>query len=207
MISERYRFLFVHRGKSAGNSLSEALLPFSEDEKVILNAVQDGVERFNIINRTHGTKKHDTLEMYSSRLPPEMFAGLFKFAVLRNPFTRLVSAYFSPHRVLNGKVNGFVRDDFLQIIARQRTFRDACCLPGAARLDENLDRILRFEALPDDFATLAEEIGLPEVPTLGIRNKGGVRDWQSCYDRQTVALVRTRFGEEIEFGGYEVPST
>ena len=201
MISEKYNFLFIHRGKSGGNSINEALLSLSEDEKTVDSSFQDGVDRFGIFSRRYGTNKHTPLRQYKERIPQDVFERLFKFAVLRNPYSRLVSAYFSPHRIAQGASPEFHRDEFIKIIGTEGTFRDMACLSGKGELDRDIDRVLRFEVLQEDFGTLCRDLNLPSI-SLNHRNASGKRSYRDFYDDELKAMVVDRFGEEIEFGGY-----
>ena len=97
MISEQMKFLFIHVPKTAGNSIQSLLINYSED-KLVAAGTKDGVERFGIVNDTYSTTKHSTLLHYRTQLPEDLYQQLFKFSVMRNPFDRLVSLYFSKHR-------------------------------------------------------------------------------------------------------------
>ncbi|WP_439597702.1 sulfotransferase family 2 domain-containing protein [Falsiroseomonas sp.] len=200
MISIRHAFLFIHRGKSGGNSVSEALLPYSEDRKSV-TGTQDGTERFDVENATFGTHKHARLADYRRVLPAEIFDRLYKFSTLRNPFERLVSAYFSPHRRADRQVAGFDRADFLALIESQATLRDFVCTRPGGRLDDELDMLMRFERLEQDFAAVLRALGLLPRP-LPHRNRGEHAPYRAYYDAELRQLVEARFREELEWGGY-----
>ncbi len=201
MISQKYNFLFVHRGKSGGNSVSEALLPFSEDEKVVDPRFQDGLDRFGVVNRSFGTTKHSTLADYKRLVPPAIFDGLYKFTILRNPYDRLVSAFFAPHRVAEGLSTEFTKRGFIDLIRQQPTLRYMICLSADEPISAHMDTIIRFEHLNDDFAALCGRIGVPATK-LPHRNKGKRRPYQDYYDQDTIAMVQSLFGEELELGQY-----
>lgn len=138
MIAIRHAFLFIHRGKSGGNSISEILLSYSEDSKSVTGS-QDGTERFDVRHAGCGTRKHSRLADYKRALPAELFDRLYKFSVIRNPYERLVSAYFPPHRVADGRIEGFDRDAFRQLIISQATLRDFIRTGPGGALDAELD--------------------------------------------------------------------
>lgn len=56
MLSIKHAFLFIHRGKTGGNSISEVLLPYSDDVKAVDGSYRDGVDRFDVENPTYKTK-------------------------------------------------------------------------------------------------------------------------------------------------------
>ena len=97
MISLQKNFLFVHIPKTGGNSIQNILKEYSEDRIVIEYDHQDGVERFGIRNEKYDIYKHATLAQYQKVIEPEIFKKLFKFTVIRNPWDRMISFYFSPH--------------------------------------------------------------------------------------------------------------
>jgi hypothetical protein len=200
MLSIKHSFLFIHRGKTGGNSIAEALLPYSDDAKVVTSS-QDGVERFDVENTTFGTRKHFTLRQYADVLPPDLFARIYKFSTLRNPFDRLVSAYFSPHRVANGKISGFNREQFKDLILNQKTMRDFICLSPDSIFTGDIQFLMRFEQLEHDLKHVTRELGLGEV-TLNHRNRSDRRPYQAYYDVELRALAEDRFREELEYGGY-----
>ncbi|MBU8541492.1 sulfotransferase family 2 domain-containing protein [Falsiroseomonas tokyonensis] len=200
MISIRHAFLFIHRGKSGGNSVSEVLLPYSEDQKHVTGS-QDGTERFDVQNDTLGTRKHSRLADYKRALPEEVFNRLYKFSIIRNPFERLVSAYFSPHRLADRQIGGFDRAAFLQLIEGQATLRDFTCTRPGGTLDAELDRLMRFERLEQDFGEVLRALGLPAAP-LPHRNRGQHAPYRAYYDAELRKLVETRFREELDWGGY-----
>src|SRR5262245_50254348 len=98
MLSTTRSFLFVHVPKTGGNSIQDALRAHSDDEFVCLSPHQDGVERFELRSARFDTHKHSTLAEYRSRYGDELLAVLYRFACVRNPWDRVVSHFFSPHR-------------------------------------------------------------------------------------------------------------
>jgi hypothetical protein len=98
LISLAHNFLFVHIPKTVGNSIQNVLRTYSEDKIVRLAPHQDGIERFEVRSDKFNIHKHSTLQDYRAELGDEVFQRLFKFTSVRNPWDRMVSFYFSPHR-------------------------------------------------------------------------------------------------------------
>jgi hypothetical protein len=200
MLSTTHGFLFIHRGKTGGNSISEALLPFSDDQKMV-RGTQDGVNRFDVENPVYKTRKHFGLAQYAEVVPAEVLDGLYKFSTLRNPFDRLVSAYFSPHRITEGVVNGFNREQFRELIESQKGMREFICLRPDGPLTADIQTLMRFESLEEDFGRVTCALGLGQLP-LQHRNRAERQDYRIYYDAELRALVETKFGEELAFGNY-----
>ena len=200
MLSENHAFLFIHVPKTGGNSIQKALLPFSEDRLALIRPVHDGVDRFEIRSPRLDIHKHSTLQDYCRQLDPSLFARLTKVTCVRNPWDRCVSFFFSPHR---GSVDWSpdVFADFIRSTvhphAHYLTLEEQTVSPF-----DNVDFVLRFERLTDDFAILCNRLGLEplELPRLNIAQRD---TYQTYYpDQRLIDLVAARFAPEIERFGY-----
>src|SRR5205809_6383822 len=160
MISLQKHFLFVHIPKMAGNSIQTALRDYSEDQLVALRKEQDGIERFGLRNPKYNIKKHSTLAEYRDALENEQFRSLYKFACVRNPWDRMVSYYFTPTQ----SVGEWDRKEFRKVISKALSVADYLRLDrGEDDPFSNVDRIMRFENLAEDFRALCATLGLRAV--------------------------------------------
>jgi hypothetical protein len=198
MISLQKRFLFVHIPKTAGNSIQSVLRDYSEDELVALRKEQDGIERFGLRNPDYKIKKHSTLSEYYEALGNEQFRRLYKFTCVRNPWDRLVSYYFTPTQ----KPENWNRKKFRETISK------AVSVPDYLRLDNgdanpfaNVDCIMRFENLADDFRGVCDAIGI-SPPALPQYNRSNRQHYSKYYDNELRELVGARFAAEIERFNY-----
>jgi Sulfotransferase family len=198
MISFQKRFLFVHIPKTAGNSIQSVLRDYSEDQLIALRMEQDGIERFGLRNPKYRIKKHSTLREYREALSDEQFRNLYKFTCVRNPWDRMVSYYFTPTQNLET----WSRKKFRGIISK------ALSVPDYLRLDDdeqdpfaNIDYIMRFENLTDDFRMVCGRLHIspPPLPQL---NRSTRTHYSKYYDGELRELVRARFAAEIERFGY-----
>ena len=198
MISFKKQFLFVHIPKTAGNSIQSILRDYSEDEIVALRSEQDGIERFGLRNPNYKIKKHSTLAEYRGALGEERFRSLYKFACVRNPWDRMVSYYFTPTQ----NVAEWDRKEFRKVISKALSVADYL------RLDKgkedpfcNVDYIMRFENLADDFRVICATLGIPPV-LLPRYNRSSREHYSKYYDNNLREFVRKRFALEIERFGY-----
>lgn len=197
MISFQKRFLFVHIPKTAGNSIQSVLREYSEDELVALRAGQDGVERFGLRNPKYKIKKHSTLAEYQAALGETQFGNLYRFTCVRNPWDRMVSYYFTPTQ----KAEGWDRKEFRKIILRAATVADYLRLGTGDDPFRNVDYIMRFENLGDDFRRVCATLDIS--PTrLPRYNRSNREHYSRYYDHELRELVGTRFAAEIERFGY-----
>ena len=196
MISFQKRFLFVHIPKTGGNSIQSVLARYSEDE-IVRRPGQDGLERFGVSNPKYKLKKHSPLADYRAALTDEQFSQFYKFAVVRNPWDRLVSLYFTPIQQKQ-----WDRKAFKKLIG------EAASAADYLRLDEgerdpfaNVDRVIRFENLAEDFNSVCREIGIvgEKLPRY---NRAERDHYSKYYDDELSALVAERFALEIARFGY-----
>ena len=198
MISFQKRFLFVHIPKTAGNSIQSILRDYSEDEIVALRAEQDGIERFGLRNPKYNIKKHSTLAEYRAALGEARFRGLYKFTCVRNPWDRMVSYYFGTTQL----VETWDRKEFRKLILRALSVRDYLQLDkGEADPFGNVDYIMRFENLADDFRAISARLGIPDAP-LPQYNRSNREHYSKYYDAELCELIRKRFAPEIDRFGY-----
>jgi Sulfotransferase family len=198
MISLKKSFLFVHIPKTAGNSIQSVLRDYSEDQLLALRKEQDGIERFGLRNSRYKIKKHSTLREYRDALGDEQFRNLYKFTCVRNPWDRMVSYYFTPTQ----NPETWNRKKFRGIISK------AFSVAKYLRLDENeedpfgnVDYIMRFENLTDDFRTVCGQLEISSA-TLPQYNRSSREHYSKYYDDELRELVRTKFAAEIERFGY-----
>jgi hypothetical protein len=196
MISFQKRFLFVHIPKTGGNSIQSLLARYSEDE-IVRRPGQDGVERFGVVNPKYKLKKHSPLAEYRAALGEEEFSRLYKFASVRNPWDRVVSFYFTP-----GQGKEWHRKAFKKAIGQALSAADYLRL-NKSDVDPfgNVNRIIRFEQLNDDFPAVCADLGIPAEP-LPRYNRSDREHYSKYYDDELRELVAERFAEEIARFGY-----
>ena len=198
MISFQKRFLFVHIPKTAGNSIQSVLRDYSEDEIVALRSEQDGIERFGVRNPKYKIKKHSTLAEYQAALGEDRFRSLYKFTCVRNPWDRMVSYYFTPTK----RVGEWDRKEFRKVISKALSVVDYLRFGEAEEKPfGNVDYVMRFENLADDFRSVCATLGIPTVD-LPQYNRSSREHYSKYYDDNLREFVRKRFALEIERFGY-----
>jgi Sulfotransferase family len=197
MISFQKCFLFVHIPKTAGNSIQTILRHYSEDEIVTLRADQDGIERFGLRNPNYKIKKHSTLAEYRAALGEARFRDLYKFTCVRNPWDRMVSYYFG-----TTLVQAWDRKEFKKLILKAVSVTDYLRLDkGESDPFGNVDYVMRFENLTDDFRTVSAKLGIPAT-RLPQYNRSNREHYSKYYDTELRELIRKRFAPEIDRFGY-----
>lgn len=212
MISKQKNFLFIHVPKTGGNSIQNILAPYADDKIVTKHDFQDGLERFEIENSKLKIEKHSTLTSYKEQLDKNVYDGLYKFSVIRNPFERLISFYFSPHRgEQQWDKQNFIK--FMQTVEplsyyinTEKQIRIANIFRKSKRkenIDNELDFLISFENLENDFETVCETLDIP-IKILPHRNKSNRENFHKYYDSELEALVMKKYGDEIKYGNYSL---
>lgn len=206
MLSTAHSWIYIHIPKTGGNSVQEALLPLSDDQKV-LDGFRDGVDTFGIAGDVTPTK-HATLSDYG-----RVLGDLSRYEIItsiRHPVERAVSYYFSDFRWKRQSDEGNWRtvtphwslDEFLALLPQIRPMTEYLKLDGNPypRL-----RLLRFENLTADFSELARSLNLPADTVLPHRNRTadrtGLRQL-ALSDAGVTAAVRTAHAQDFQAFGY-----
>lgn len=216
-ISHKYRVVFIHIQRTGGTSISRVFREF--DDKLQYQLALDPALK---------QPKHPLARNVRAAMGPGLFDDYVKFAVVRNPFDRMVSWYaimakdtvenFAPHLTRD---DGGFGGEVLRAVQRQaRSFDGFIALPkeDAEGLFERfhtpqfdylsddrgrliIDHVLRFENLSEDFNALAREIGFEgRLPhhNRSIRQES----YRDYYDPSTREEVARRFKRDIDHFGY-----
>ncbi len=203
MISSSFNFIFLHLPKTGGSSIHSALIQYSDDRIVVNNELEDGVELFDVRNKQFPTlDKHSTLDQYYQLLGKTVFA--FKiFIIIRNPFDRVVSYYFSPHRgEVKWNFDAFKEHTLTQVDSVSRMLYVKRRFSVIPRIMTDRVKFLRFENIEDEFANMCSEVGLPKID-LPHRNKSPNRlDYRDCFSEELRRKVERKFALEMKIGNY-----
>jgi hypothetical protein len=205
MISISHNWLFIHIPRTGGNSIQSVLAQYSEDE-LTWGGFRDGIDRFEVQGAYTG-EKHFRLQDYVDAVPPEVFSNLFKFTVVRNPWARAISWFFTPLKwISTARQPCWSVDEFRRDLEHMPAIAQMLKVNGSLG---RLDMLLRFETLATDFTALTTRLGIETRTTLPHRNKGyGPKNWKDYYPTwpDLVDLVAERFSEDIQIFGYDETS-
>jgi hypothetical protein len=232
MICHQYRCVFVHVPKCAGQSI----------ERVFLDAVGlNWTTRASLLLRPNDKPElgpprlaHLTADEYVTckYIAPQQFASYFKFAIVRNPWDRMVSfyKYLGYYKRMNFK--RFVTKYLLrQLWADKYWFVRPQCEFIYNRQDECLvDYVGRFEHLSAAMDHVGKAVGLRNF-AISRSNKSTIKvqpsrshigdlyryiafgsigrrkivpdDYRSYYDRESILRVAELYRRDIDLFGYE----
>lgn len=211
IISHKYRFIFAKRPKTAGTSIEVLLSPLCGPDDVVtpLNQPEEGHEprnyEFLLKPSSAGGMPASFLEhlpaWFLAKYLPEYWSQYFSFCVERNPWDKLVSAYhFHMARPTANPDLSF--STFLPYGMKAHGARDYTDDEGRVLVD----RVLRYEHLDAELATVFRRLGIPFSGHLHVRAKGHHRpsndDYRSYYDSSTHEIVARNYAWEIDRFGY-----
>jgi hypothetical protein len=204
MICHRFRTIFVHVPKTAGQSIERVFL-----EKMDL-APEDRGQLLLRENADPALGPPRLAHLYASEyvscgyIAQSDFDAYFKFAVVRNPWARMVSEYkfaagqtdisFADFLSTDWPPQGW--SDYSRHIEPQWKF--------VCDTDRNLivDQVIRYETLAKELGPLFTRI-FSEAAAMGWWNAAlDRRDYRSFYDSQTRALVEDIYRDDIELFQY-----
>lgn len=149
----------------------------------------------------------ETGPYWRRRKIPQRYHDYFVFAVVRNPYSRIVSHYLHrKQKRSSGKMHKLVKQwSFKEYLIWNREPSKEPVhqhdLPQMEYLREApVDKIIRFESLPESFAGLPfvpEDYRLPYVNTAK-----ETYDWRDYYTEETAALVLDWMMEDFDRLGY-----
>ncbi len=218
-ISHRHRFVFFASPKTGSRSVRKLLDPYAE---IHGRPAHELTADFPFYNHMRPVELR---EVFSSR--DWDFDGYFKFVMVRNPWTRLVSLYEMFAFREGGQLSRLRRR-----ATRHRGFQAwvhaldpggggraaAGVEKGVIRFgtfsyigfagDEDgrplVDEVIKLEEIKSALPPVLERLGVPLPPRIPRTGRGRYRGgYRAYYDDETRELVGTLYAEDIERFGYE----
>lgn len=221
LLSHSRKFIYLKTRKTAGTSVEIFFEPWclpDTGQHAEKHAIAETVSDAGIVGSrmeagapVHRFYNHMPASEVRSAVGREIFDAYFKFCVVRNPFDKIVSAFWwrqsrrNPHWEALAAANfGDVRIAFSQFVrtARLPIDKDIYAIDGAIVVDE----FIRYESLEADLTRICARLGIDSSNrTLGVY-KGGVRlrsePYRDYYDPESAGIVRDVYAWDIQQLGY-----
>lgn len=189
-VEDNNRVIFIHVPKAAGNALMKTLF---------------GV----------AATGHDPLRRYCS-YNSEKFKHYYKFAVVRNPYDRLVSSFFY---LKQGGIGFFDNDfaesylndvdtfeEFVKRLGSDGKFRSAIMswVHFVPQLDfitldgsnVAVDRVIKLENIDLEMSDLCRELGIPPVKMIK-DNMSQRKSYKTYYTPELISIVSSLYKEDL----------
>lgn len=220
LISPEHGFLFVHIPKTAGTSVSTALMGWSNYVRPgwavkLRRRLPGGLppvsNRFGI---------HATAAEARARLGAAVWDRFLSFAFVRNPYAHAWSHYQHMrryrHRALARRVQGMDFETYLgwrlagagwrhwRYVERFAYLGDQAGFVVDADGTVLVDRLCRFEALGADLAAVLAEVGLPAVELPHILDSGRplTHEAATAFSPAALAAVERLYARDFALFGY-----
>lgn len=209
IVSHRHRFIFFAVPRTGTHAVRTALRdrlgPDDWEQQSLTERVRLPVPSLARIG--HG---HITLRQVRAGLPEAVWRDYFKFACVRNPYARFVSAC----AMLNKRNPDYAGDEtgFMKRALRVRRFRErALVRPQWDMLaDERgtlgMDFVGRYETLQPSFEEACRRIGIAAAP-LPRSNAAERGDHAEYYDAELLGVVTEFYRRDFDAFGYEPAAT
>lgn len=189
-----YRAIYVHIPKTAGISINASLYGCP-------------------------TGYHKSIAMLQKAFSKQEYDDFFKFAFVRNPWDRLVSAYLfmqkggrndfdkawakkhlAPYSTFEDFVTRWLTPDNIRLGVHFKPQSSFICLP--TRATHEMDFIGYYERLQADYDCIRKQLATGEP--LSAKNRNAHRqDYRTYYTPETKAIVGEVYRKDIELLGYD----
>lgn len=213
LLSNKYRFLFVHIAKTGGTSVRAALEPLRwRDPAYYPMFVCSKLSHLMGHRIAAKFPRHAKVIAAREMLPKDVFDSLFKFAFVRNPWDLQVSSFHHIQRERPEVMQG--HHDFESFLKwkldpeREYQFHidTSIELQTDYLVDLHghmlMDFIGRYERLQDDYHEACRRIDIRPRPLPHRRKAAGRDDYRRYYTDETSQLVADHFRRDIELLGY-----
>lgn len=197
IISYRHEFIFIKTKKTAGSSIEHYLFPYLGATDICTGSSIDGTPSLNSIKKRKGHIGWRWIAEHKS----QEWRDFFSFAVVRNPWETVVSAYhwLRHYNVMQGMVVELYPDFSSWVMGPIPLTFDPWPL-FADHTGPRVDRVLRYEHLEQDIA----QIPVPysgELRTVR-KKRTDHADYRGYYNDASRERVGNIFSSVIDYFDY-----
>lgn len=222
LVSHRYNFIYTKTAKTGGTSVESYFERFcmSDDEWTLSHARDEYISQFGIVgfrgaNRPKNCTywNHMPAALIKEKIGKKVWDKYFKFCVIRNPYDKVVSAFYFFQRTndpsaefldLNDERSKF--EKWLRHGKQLPIDKDRFVINGKFCLDD----VLRYEILPAELERICARLDVPWEPATLPTFKAGLRPKNAktvdLYTEKSRKIVEAAFAFELEYFKYSFPT-
>tara|TARA_B110000467_G_C18334374_1_gene496136 strand:- start:2940 stop:3563 length:624 start_codon:yes stop_codon:yes gene_type:complete len=203
ILSHRKKFIFISIPKNATTAIRYGLRRWADVKSI-------GDRESYFYHHVNGAKMEEYFNQEGLA-----WNEYYKFAFVRNPFSRIVSQYFYALKCADNQKIKLSSPDYykncLKVKAGAQSFKDFLIkgdFQGMHGLDqlkwltEDFNFVGKVENFPDDYKHACREIGIKYQPLL-IQNTSKHKHYTEYYDDETIDFAHNKFKASIERFNYK----
>ena len=208
VISKKNKLIFFHLPKNGGTSVSDLLLRnenyyyswviFSKILKKFTRKNNFFFDNFQ--NKIHLLSSHEPVKSIEEKISPQIFNAYFKFAIVRNPYSRFVSRYNYTKLISN--INHLKFSEFVKQFIKFNMITDK---QYQFLLNKNgkigVDKVFKLENINKDINEITSRININPNKFYRI-NTSTYDDYKQYYDADTKKIVENFCKEDLDFFNY-----
>lgn len=210
-ISHKHKCIFVHIPKTGGVSITTALgiCGTQIDRNRFDNTLNENI-LFGFNGKIY--YQHLLLREIKKIVERYIFNSYFKFAFVRNPYSRIVSEYLYRKNINQRFINTTFREFIINYLIpnnkkKLKDDKDRHSKPQYKFITDNkgkieVDFVGRFENIDEDFEMIKKILGLNV--DLHILNKSGNQLYEKYYDEETKKIVGRIYQKDFQIFGYDL---
>ena len=206
MIFHKYKTIFVHIPKAGGTSIENLLWPNTStrtESDLWMGFVRPYYNKYQTGGLQHLLAKQIHYEVGNT-----IFKEYYKFAVVRNPWSKLVSqfVYMSMREDLRDFINMKSDTTFIEYLELILKKEHVQWKPQEDFiLDHNgemlIDDFFKLEYIKENYSKLSEKIGT-DFSLLSHTNKGHYSSFKDFYNQESIELVSEIYKNDINYFNY-----
>lgn len=237
MILNDLKIIFFHIGKTGGSTIEKVLGYFTENNDLINNHVSsplygktNNIEDYNIRKKfmmgflNHANKhanvwgtylQHADIEIFKTIHDDNNYKDYYKFAFVRNPLDRTLSAYYYNGYDKHTSFKNFIKKDLINIylvnVTKQNHLYNNHFAPQYKFTHFNgiqyVDFIGKFENFKNDFEFVLNKLNIKynkEFPIMAKTKKNIIyKNYIDAYDDETIDIVKKIYEFDFKLFNYE----
>lgn len=211
IINHTLRFIFLHVPKTAGTSVTNWLSEYTGWNDIELGGTRYGEQIQEVYGLRFKLNKHSPARQVAAVVGDEIWRHYYKFAIVRHPLDRLVSAFqFYQEWDHPGVAPAKECRNLSEFLNSSYFAKDHLNCTRATGLQSTflatgdvspLDRICKFENLGDEIKAVASQLGI-EAPSLPHINSSQRRGHEEYLNDEVRALAEAIYAEDFDRFGY-----